>query len=267
MSGPSYPRPHAGAGVATIAPGAFSSDDFASTDFDVYRYSWIAPSLPVFDWWQTVQSQFANSDIITAIIRNFSDAIDPTSKFDQFFNLVWNVDTAQGWGLDVWGRIVGVNRALDVAAGEWFVFRNAAPDDTGFAETGNGAPFYSGQGLTSIYLLSDQAYRRLILAKAAFNLTSCAIPSINAILRSIFPGRGNCYVTEGAPADPVFGFAQAIDTEGFNVAPFGPSAPVDVMSISYVFEFALDPVDLAIVQQSGVLPRPAGVSSTVAYRT
>ena len=35
------------------------------------------------------------------------------------------------------------------------------------------------------------------------------------------------------------------------------------MTMTYTFEFALTPVEQAIVEQSGVLPRPTGVSSSV----
>jgi hypothetical protein len=36
------------------------------------------------------------------------------------------------------------------------------------------------------------------------------------------------------------------------------------MSMIYHFDFLLSPVELAIVEQSGALPRPSGVSATVA---
>ncbi len=42
--------------------------------------------------------------------------IDPTADLNAFYDLVWNVATAQGWGLDVWGRIVGVTRNLNIPA-------------------------------------------------------------------------------------------------------------------------------------------------------
>ena len=35
------------------------------------------------------------------------------------------------------------------------------------------------------------------------------------------------------------------------------------MTMIYKFEFVLTPVELAIVLQSGVLPKPTGVSATV----
>jgi len=35
------------------------------------------------------------------------------------------------------------------------------------------------------------------------------------------------------------------------------------MMMTYTFEFPLSPVELAIVQNSGVLPKPTGVAATV----
>ena len=54
------------------------------------------------------------------------------------------------------------------------------------------------------------------------------------ILLNLFPGRGSCYVTDGLN-----------------------------MSMEYKFEFPLTPVEVSIVTNSGVLPRPVCVSATV----
>ena len=35
------------------------------------------------------------------------------------------------------------------------------------------------------------------------------------------------------------------------------------MTMQYVFNFTLSPVELAIVEESGVLPKPVGVAATV----
>jgi hypothetical protein len=49
--------------------------------------------------------------------------------------MVWNVLTAQGWGLDVWGKIVGLEsgRTLHIPGGaEYLGFNEAASSWTGF---------------------------------------------------------------------------------------------------------------------------------------
>lgn len=179
----------------------------------------------------TVISQYGNSETLLRLIENMNAYIDPAANIDDFYNQVWNVDTAQGWGLDVWGRIVGVTRNLQVPSGIYLGFEEAGPL-TG-APWGQ-APWYSGEPITDTYALSDDAFRMLILAKALANICSGSVPAINQILLNLFPGRGNCYVTDGQN-----------------------------MTMTYTFEFALTPVEAAIVGQSGVLPRPVGVAASV----
>jgi len=190
------------------------------------------PSTPVlFDPYSTIISQYANSPILTSIITSFAAAMDQTGNFKSFYDNIWNIATAQGVGLDIWGRIVGVKRTIQVSNAEWFGFYQQRPGVGGWY-TG-GSPFYSGQPLTSNFDLTDTAYRTLIMAKAAYNISDCSIPSINKLLLSLFPGRGNAYVTEGH------------------------------MSMTYTFTFPLTSVELAIVGQSGVLPQQAGVAATI----
>lgn len=185
--------------------------------------------IPPFDVLDTVISQYANSPTLLQLITSMAAYLDQTANFDAFFDLIWNVDTAQGYGLDVWGRIVGVDRILHVSTVEYFGFEEAGVYPRPFGQ----APFYTGAPLTSNYALSDNAYRFLILAKAAANICDGSIPAINQILLNLFPGRGDSYVIDNAD-----------------------------MSMVYRFHFVLSPVERAIVTQSNVLPRPAGVSVT-----
>ena len=256
-------------------------------------------TLPAFDWHRTVISQYANSPRLLQLIEDFSNNADQTENLDAFYDDIWNLDTAVSYGLDVWGRIVGINRVLQVANVQFFGFAEAGDalpfgdarflgwtDHFGFAEAGDaepfgqaplgaqkiwggvdpqggGGPFYAGGALTSNYSLSDQAYRQLIYAKAEANITSGSIPAINKLLLNLFPGRGNCYVAEGV-LPQYFGFAEAGDAEPFGQAPFYSGEQIIRMTITYVFRFALSPVEQAIVAQSGVLPRPPGVAASVA---
>jgi len=188
-------------------------------------------SSAVFDWFATVLSQYANSPVLLALIENFADYVDPTVNFDAFYALVFDVNTAAGYGLDVWGRIVGVSRILQLPAPSAYFGFSESTDGHSFNE----AIFYGGGTLTNNFALSDDAYRRLILAKALANICDGSIPAINQILINLFAGAyGNCYATDGGN-----------------------------MTMTYTFGAALSPVDFAIVSQSGVLPRPVGVSATI----
>jgi len=188
-------------------------------------------TIPVFDPLKTVISQYANSPILLALINNFFQYIDPTANLDQFFVLIWDVSTAQGYGLDVWGRIVGVNRVITVVSGKYFGFDEAT---TVSADPFNQSPFWGGNPLTNNVALSDTAFRTLIFAKALANICDGSIKAINQLLLNLFPGIGNSYVTDGLD-----------------------------MTMTYTFSTHLTDVQLAIIQTSGILPKPVGVLATV----
>ena len=51
----------------------------------------------------TIQSQYAASPTITALVEGFNHWIDPRSEIELFFDKVFNPRTAEGIGLDIWG--------------------------------------------------------------------------------------------------------------------------------------------------------------------
>jgi Protein of unknown function (DUF2612) len=192
-------------------------------------------TIPPFNTWETIIDEYATSPIITGIATSFGAAADMTAAFDLFFDSQWNPDTASGPGLDVIGRIVGVTRTLQISgeAGPFLGFEEADdPDDVGF----NQAPFYTGSQLTQNFQLQDSDFRKLINAKMLLNICDGSIPAINNILLTLFPNRGPCYVTDGLN-----------------------------MTMTYTFAFTPTAIELAILQQSNVLPTPAGVVATLVY--
>ena len=196
---------------------------------------------------KTGVSQYANSPIITQLVQNMNDYIDPRKSLLDFYNVVWNVDTAVGFGLNIWGRIVGVSRVIPIPAtlGSFgFQTDNFPPDWQNFGTVGQpstGGPFYSGQVNTGGFTLNDDAYRVLILTKALANIVATNAPSLNALVRNLFPGRGRAYT---------------IDRGKSNASAGG-------MRMTYVFEFKLTTIEFAILAFSGVLPHPAGVGVNV----
>ena len=183
----------------------------------------------------TITSQFANSPTILALMANMDAYIRQDANYQQFYNYIWNVNTAQGFGLDIWGRIVDVSRYLKVPSTE-INFGFSAAGNASATPFGQGV-FYSGAAATNTYALSDDAYRVLILAKALANISATTSQALNQLLRNLFPGRGRCYVND-----------------------------LGGMQMRYTFEFALLPYELAIVTSSGVLPHGAGVQVFVLQR-
>lgn len=188
--------------------------------------------LPYFDITQTQLSQYANSPGLSALISSLGAAIDPTTNLTNFYNLVWNIDTAVGPGLDIWGRILGVTRYLTLPApGPYFGFSNDGVNDfTGFGQ----APFYGGPQSTETFRLGDPVFQQVLFAKAFANVCRCTAPVLNQLLRLLFADSGNAWVT---------------DSGG--------------MAMTYAFDFEPTPVQQAMVTQLGILPHPGGVSVTI----
>jgi hypothetical protein len=198
------------------APIGFTGDDPVSSEI-------------FFDARATLLSQYANSPVITALISSLNYALDLQVAVDAFYSTIWNIDTASGFGLDIWGRILGVSRALYLPNVPFLGFAGAS----GAFSFGAGS-FWGGGNLTPNYDMTDDTFRRVLLAKAALNITDASIPAINTILMALFPSYGNVYVQDNAN-----------------------------MTMAYVFPSAPSNIDYAIVTQSGVLPKPIGVSFTV----
>ena len=184
----------------------------------------VPPEIPIPD---TVISQYANSPRLVRLIKNVAEYIDPATNFNDFYDYVWNVDTAQGFGLDIWGKIVGVSREIEIdIEDDPFGFETGLSDYQPF----NQGTFYTGETFTATYKLDDDAFRLLILTKALANITDCSVPSINRLLQNLFADRGRCYVND-----------------------------LGNMLIRYTFEFVPEPHELSIITKSGVFPHPSGV--------
>ena len=212
------------------------------------------------NWPQTVISQYNNSPRLVSLLQSVDEWISPDANLENFYDLVWNVNTAEGYGLDVWGRIVVIPRALKVFQEPFFGFKEAT-DRTGFGQ----APFDSGLRVSGTFRLSDPVYRLLILAKAAYNITDGSIPAINMIMMQLFPERGACYVRDANLPPVYFGFQEAHDRIGFEQGPFLEQQPsLHNMMMEYVFEFQLKSWEKSVAM-SGALPKPTGVSASYVF--
>lgn len=178
-------------------------------------------------------NQYADSPRFLEILQNVNEYADPTIDLNMFYALVWDIRTAQGYGLDVLGRKVGVSRIVTLpgASTNYFGF-----DEGGYWQPLGQAPFWAGTPSATSYAMPDEGFRSLILAKALANISRCAIKSMNDVISLLFPGRGRAYVV-------------SLSTTGANYR-----------SIVYAFEFILTSVEVTILYQSGVLLRPTGVT-------
>ena len=206
---------------------------------------------------QTYLSQYANSPIITSLIESLNDAIDPAININDFYDSIWNIDTATGYGLDVWGRIVGMSRNLQVPYnGVTFGFKTGTVPNP--YEPFNFGVFRSSHSASSTYALPDSAYRTLILIKAFSNIARCDIPTMNALARMIFVGLGSSLYFVPGYIDPTY-FATPDRSRAYVI-------DNQNMTMTYVFDFPLSQVEAAIVTTTNILPHPTGVSVTVTHQ-
>lgn len=175
--------------------------------------------------------QYAASPVIQKLIAD-RDSYFPNDWQDQFYGNIWNVDTAQGIGLDIWGRIVVIGRSVQIPVVDYFGFNVTPPQSW---DPFGQQSFYTGPTSTSTFVLADNAYRVLILAKALANLAKTDSHSLNKILQQLFPGRGRAWVND-----------------------------LGSMAMRYNFEFVLEPWEMAVLVSGSALPRPAGVGVTIA---
>lgn len=176
----------------------------------------------------TIMSQYANSPAILGIISGLNDAIDPQYFIDDFYNYVYRLSTARGFGLDIWADKVGVTRSAKMT--------NPESKNLGFAEgfqPWNTYPWSDG-GEFSSFQLSDTDLRKLIIVKAAINILYATAFNINKFLLMLFDGQKAYYNITGH------------------------------MTAEYVFEFGLTEFDRLIVYTLDMLPKPCGVG--ISYR-
>lgn len=139
-----------------------------------------------FDINETVQSQYAASPHITNLVNAFWDALNPDADIELFYNKVFNLDTAEGMGLDVWGRIVAIGReylTTDTTNPYWG-YKLPEIVDERVQNFGN-APYY--KKINGTVKLTDTAYRLYIFLKAMINIGDGTLASLNKMIKYLFP--------------------------------------------------------------------------------
>lgn len=104
-----------------------------------------------------VQSQYGASTTIKHILSAFRTEITALPDMDLFYKSIFDIDTATGVGLDIWGNILGIAR-------------NITDSDTGFQIT-----------------LQDVGYRRLLFYKALANIMESTPPALDRMIKLLFP--------------------------------------------------------------------------------
>lgn len=179
-----------------------------------------------------IQSQYSASKRIRALAAGYQTRIDPGVDIQLFYDKMFNIYTAEGVGLDNWGKILQIGRNIP---GPY----NA--DSFGFDGSKlapfNQLPFVPDNvgELSSFITLDDESFRLLLLYKALANISASDAATQNLLLSVL------------------------VDT---GIGGFGDVAyvlEVDTMVIRWVFESYMSSTQLAIFKVAGTLARGAGV--------
>lgn len=185
--------------------------------------------MSIFNIKDTILFQYSSSPIIKAIIEGVNDLIKPDEDINLFYNEMFNILSAQGVGLDFWGVKLGIGRNIKVksTANKYSYFGFNGSKLNAF----NTFPFFSKTNTGDVVTLTDNAYRELLLIKAAANISRTDIASLENLLERLYSDRGNFYILE-----------------------------IGTMKLRYVFEFYLTPFEEALALRRDLPPKPAGVT-------
>lgn len=124
-----------------------------------------------------VLSQYANSPKFMALLNSFVSSIETDEDIEKFYEKIFNIMTAEGFGLDVWGKILDIPRNLVLADGD-------------------------------LYHLDDDNYRFLLTIRAMSNISNCTEENLSEILTNLFQDRGDvkCFDTGVMTMKYIFDF-------------------------------------------------------------
>lgn len=182
-------------------------------------------------WEDTILTQYSASKKLLSIIDTFNQAISLDDFTDEFIKKIWDLTTCETFGLDMWGKIVGISRYINTPIEtSSFGFSEAGGKDPDYQTPFNDSPFFGGVQETTNVRLSDDAYRTLIFCKAFTNISIATIPEINRFLNILFYQRGRAYCVNYRD-----------------------------MKIGITFEFELAPYEESILTNYEKMPVPSGV--------
>lgn len=123
-------------------------------------------------------SQYANSPKFVALVNGLRELFNNAKLISDWFNIVYNIKTAKGFGLDIWGKILNQGRN--------FTYTNE--------NTGVQTDYYLKGELTvdGTYFSAEQVeeiYRKVLFMKAMSLITNATDRSLNELLQFYFEGR------------------------------------------------------------------------------
>lgn len=137
-------------------------------------------------------STFFNKDCsLTRLVNEITTAIDFSYILDGFYDNFFNIDSASSYWVEIWGRIVGLDRAVKLLNNDAFGFAGSN------AKTFNEGSFFGGDPAGNSFTISNLTlYRHAIKTKQLINISGCTIPELNEIVAYFFDDAAASFVTD-----------------------------------------------------------------------
>lgn len=199
---------------------------------------------------EVIQSQYGNSPTLKALIRAMYDEIAPEEDFQTFYKNIFNLDTASGIGLNIWGRILGIGR--EIKFDSVFPLTPLLGYNRGRLNPFDQGVFYNPDnvydGSVTQANLEDSRYRELLKFKAYVNIGKGILHALNDASFKVF---GHYDIS-----------ATNITVTG--TLPNGDMYNEQAMHISWVVrKDELTNLDLSFIKMLGEMTVPAGVDQNI----
>ena len=123
--------------------------------------------------------QYANSPVIVKLDNGLKALFNDEEFCVNWYNVVFNISTATGYGLDVWGKILNRGRNFEYNGTEYYLQ----------GEQTIGGVHFTAEEMENLY--------RLVLQITAMRyIGNASLDSINSILQTVFKDYGIAYVYE-----------------------------------------------------------------------
>lgn len=168
-----------------------------------------------------------NAERLKYLIKKKQEFIDVAHRdfWDGWYRDVFDVNTANDFGLEVWSRILNIRLNATIEPGSKAAVFGFGATNKNF---GNGS-FYR-QSAGEVGVITEQ--KRLIIKLRYLQLVSRAtVPETNRVLKDLFSDQGNVFVVDSN----------------------------DMTFSTYFFTFAPDSQTQFILEKYDLLPRPSGV--------
>lgn len=128
-------------------------------------------------------SQYANSPNFVSLVNGLTGIFSNAQTLEDWYNVVFNLKTASGYGLDIWGAILNQGRL--------FYYTYNGSTESVYLK---GAQIVDGVSYTEEQI--EEIYRQVLFLKAMSNITNVTLASLNQMLQFYYQGRGRAYVIE-----------------------------------------------------------------------